>query len=158
MRPPRRLGQTEEINETSSVDTQQLFRVCAGRIACTVARMALQKISRRVERTLNRRIRRWHASQVFAASARLDLPTFRLRSAQSRLTRLSTRRQSFLWQAINKTLLIFSGGLRLGAQTFALTKALSGHREEQLLTWTTMAAESLILLPHISSFAPDSGE
>ena len=140
------------------MDTQQLFRVCAGRIACTIATMALQNISGRVNRTLNRRIRRWQASQVFAASARLDLPTFRLRSAQSRLTRLSTRRQSFLWQAINKTLLIFSGGLRLGAQTFALTKALSGHREEQLLTWTTMGAESLVLFPYFFNFRRNTGE
>ena len=152
------LWQTEEISQTSLVDTKELIFVCTGRIACTIASMALQKISWRAERILNRRIRRWQATEVLAAYARLDVPTSSLRAAQGRLQGLSLGNHSFLWQVVSMTVSLFSTGLRLGAQTVALTNALSGHSEEQLLTWTTMGAESLVLFPYFFSFRSNTGE
>ena len=62
-----------------------------------------------------------------------------------------------VWQALQMTIELFSNGVRLVTQTIALIDVLRGHSEERLLTWMTLAAESLTLLPHFGDRV-DTGE
>lgn len=139
----------DDINQTSTVDTQRLFLACAGRIACTIATTVLQHIRRKANVKLDRRIQRWHARRAFEARARLDLPTFTLQTTQSALSGLSGGSHSMVWQALQMAIEMFSNGVRLVTQTMALFDVLQGHGEERSLTWMTLAVESLTLIPRL---------
>ncbi|PIL30024.1 ATP-binding cassette transporter [Ganoderma sinense ZZ0214-1] len=140
----------DDINQTSTVDTQRLFQACAGKIACTIASSVLEQIRRKANVKLDRRIQQWHARRSFEARARLDLPTFSLQSTQTALAGLSSGGHSMIWQGLQMTIGMFTTGVRLVTQTIALIDVLRGHDQERLLTWITLAAESLALLPQLS--------
>ena len=144
-------GQMDHISQTSSVDTQQLFLACAGRIACTIATRVLQHVRQKTELKLERKIRRWHAQRSFEARARLDLPTFSLQTTQAALSMLPTDSYSMMWQALRTTIEMFGHGVRVVTQTAALVDVLRGHGEEQLLTWMTLGVELLTLVPYLKS-------
>ncbi|KAM5536356.1 hypothetical protein V8D89_009954 [Ganoderma adspersum] len=141
----------DDITQTSSVDTQQLFLACAGRVACTIASGVLQHIRQKTELKLERQIRRWHAQRSFEARARLDLPTFSLQTTQATLSMLPTGSYSMMWQALHTTIEMFGHGVRVVTQTVALVDVLRGHGEEQLLTWMTLGVELLTLVPYFDS-------
>lgn len=50
-----------------------------------------------------------------------------------------------VWQALRIAIEMFSNGVRLVTQALALIDVLQGHGDERLLTWMTLAAESLTL-------------
>ena len=135
----------DDINQTSTVDTRRLLQACAGRIACTIASTVLQHIRRKANARLDRRIQRWHSQRSFEARARLDLPTFGLRTTQAAVAGLSNSGRSMVWQALRIAIEMFSNGVRLVTQALALIDVLQGHGDERLLTWMTLAAESLTL-------------
>lgn len=140
----------DDITQTSTVDTRQLFLACAGRIACTIASGVLQQIRENTNAKLERRIRRWHAQRSFEARARLDVPTFSLQTTQAALSMLPTGSYSMMWQALHTTIEMFGHGVRVVSQTLALVDILRGHGEEQYLTWMTLGVEMLTLVPQLN--------
>ena len=148
--------QMEEINKTSKVDTRKLFNAIVGRIACTVISAILNRIKFRASIALDRWIARWYAREAFEATARLDLPTFGLRGAQSRLGTIRGG-HSVLWSSLHRTIEIFSTMLQFGTQTMALANTLRGYEGERLLTWATLAMEAITVYRTMRRHRHESG-
>lgn len=81
--------------DTRTVDKERLVHISAGRIACAIATLLLKLLNARVRDELQQSTRLWHASHVFRAYARLDLPTFETAAVHRQLEDISLPSGSF---------------------------------------------------------------
>ncbi|KAI0638774.1 P-loop containing nucleoside triphosphate hydrolase protein [Trametes polyzona] len=132
--------------DTRTVDKDHLFRICAGRIACTVGMHLVELLRGRVRSNLIWRIRQWVDELIFRARARLDVPTFETSSVQRQLEDVASEFFSgpVIWIVIETV----SGTVRAATQTTAqvlvLAQALSAQRDGYLLAALTMTSQTLV--------------
>ncbi|TBU55005.1 HlyB/MsbA family ABC transporter [Dichomitus squalens] len=139
---------------TRTVDTELLLKICAGRIACTIANMVLGELHRCAQKTLNARIRRWFAMRAFEANARLDVPTFNLPSVQGQLAAASGGSyHSVVWQTMQMGMEIASTAPRLGSQVYALLRALRTDSDGRVMMLVTLLVETVSMLRDLSIFS-----
>ncbi|KAI0757787.1 HlyB/MsbA family ABC transporter [Daedaleopsis nitida] len=137
--------------ETRTVDTRYLLSICAGRIACTVATIALSKVRLRAEKKLSSRIRRWFALRSFRAYARLDVPTFGSTPVQQQLAASADEfsGNTVVWDSVRMVADIVSSCAELGANCYMLLRALSGQKDGRALALVMTLYEALPTLSSI---------
>ncbi|KAI0716185.1 P-loop containing nucleoside triphosphate hydrolase protein [Cerioporus squamosus] len=141
--------------ETRTIDTHQLLLICAGRLACTFARLVLYNTLTKAENTLNARIRRWFSLHQFRACARLDLPTYGRTEVRSQLAASSDDYygRTVVWQTLKMAMEIVSTTAQLVAESFVLVNALRGQTDGLLLAGVTMISETVPLLSQFDVFS-----
>ena len=145
--------------EQRTVDTRKLLRICAGRFACTIVAMILQKIASSAERKVNTRIRRWFALRAFQAYVRLDVPTFSRLAVQSQLSATTEdfTGRTVIWETLRMVTDVVSKCATLTAQGFVLFNALRGQKDGRLLALTTLASEVLPFMTNMMAFRQTIG-
>ena len=136
----------EHAVETGNVDPKQLILACAGRISCTFAATAIQKIIADAQKKINTRIQRSNAVHAFAFQAQLDVPT----SERPEIMQIG-RALSFseftgvtaLWGAVHEVLSIFSSGIQLSGQCVVLLSLLKGQRRAMLVAMLPLLPQLL---------------
>ena len=126
----------EHAVETGNVDPKQLILACAGRIACTFAATAIQKIIAEAQKKINTRIQRSNAVHAFAFQAQLDVPTSErpdIMQISHALSFSEFTGVTALWGAVHEVFSIFSSGVRLSGQCVVLLSLLRGQRRAMLV-------------------------
>ena len=136
-----------------------IVRICAGRMACTFATVALGEIKSHIQTTLSRRIKRQSAMHLFIASARLDVPTYDRADVQQGLQDIGwDPDQSALWGTLKSATQIVATVVRVGAQAYALFNVLRGQPDVRWMAATTLLVETLPLLTNHMVFRDSGGE
>ncbi|KAI1785736.1 HlyB/MsbA family ABC transporter [Ganoderma leucocontextum] len=147
---------TQVAIDTRTVDKSRLFRVCIGRVLCSVVSVLLARAAQRVETPLNARIRRWYALHSFRARARLDLPTSSQSAVQRQLSDASDNLwgQTVVWQTLELVTDIVSAAAQLLASVVVLFQVLgaSGQSDGAVLAGLTLFAETFCWLSQVSVF------
>lgn len=134
--------------QTRSVHARRLLRICAARIACTVAKLALGRVRTRAENTLNSRISRFFKLHTFRAFARVDVPTFADRSVREQLHEAASDHsdRTVVFSMFRLVTQIVSGSVQLGTEMYVLLNALKDQKHGQLLALVTLVVESIAYL------------
>ena len=150
----------ETVIETRTIDTQHLLLICAGRLSCTLAQIALKNLEIKAENTLSARIRRQFSQHHFRAYARLDLPTYARTDVQSALEASTDDYfgRTVVWQTLRRTMEVVRAAAQLAAEAVVLVDVLKGQRDGLLLAGVTMVAETVPLLTHLEIFSVATGE
>ena len=146
--------------ETRTVDKDELFRICASRIACDVAIHILSVISTHVIRhPLQSRILRWYDVRLFQARARLDVPTYETTNVQRQLDDASSINygQSVAFQTLQMAVRITRTLAQLGAQVLVLLRVLSGQPDGILLAVLTITSQTVHWISAMKLFEPSRG-
>ncbi|CDO69837.1 hypothetical protein BN946_scf184803.g35 [Trametes cinnabarina] len=129
--------------DTRTVDKDLLFRICLGRIACSVGRRLLNYTRQELRLPLSRRLKQQYTVYLFHARARLDLPTFEDPMVQRQLEEASSTSGSIAWDTLTMASGIISTALQVVSQISVLAKVLGAHDDGLLLavlsfasTWT----------------------
>ena len=151
--------QTQVAIDTRTVDKARLFKICAGRIGCSLAEMVLYRIRKRVETPLNARIRRWYALHSFHARARLDLPTYAQSSVQRQVSDASDNMwgQTVVWQTLELATDIVSAATQLIASSAVLFQVLKDQPDGAVLATLTLFGETYYWLSQFRAFRTARG-
>ncbi len=145
--------------DTRTVEKDDLFRICAGRIICGLAVRLMYAVETWTRRPLTARIKRYYSVELFHARARLDLPTYESTSIQRQLDEASqdTFNRTVAWETLDTVLIISRAGMQLVAQTFVLWEVLREQRDGVLLAFLTLSSQGTYWLSSIGSFQPARG-
>ncbi|KAI0716195.1 P-loop containing nucleoside triphosphate hydrolase protein, partial [Cerioporus squamosus] len=109
--------------ETRQVDADQLFRICAGRVGCSVARRLLNHALNEIKGPLSRRLKAQYSLHIFRARARLDLPTYEDPLVQRQLDEASSTSGSIAYDSV----------MMAGNIVSVVAQVLGGQRDGLLL-------------------------
>ncbi|EJF56134.1 HlyB/MsbA family ABC transporter [Dichomitus squalens LYAD-421 SS1] len=145
---------TQVAIDTRTVDKARLFKICAGRIACSVVGIILYRVRRRVGNPLNARIRRWYALHSFHSRARLDLPTYAQPAVQRQVGDASDNMwgQTVVWQTLELATDIVSAATQLAASSAVLFQVLKDHQDGSVLALLTLFGETYYWLSQFNTF------
>ena len=146
--------------DTRTVDKEDLFRICAGRILSSLASRLMMALETWTRRPLTSRIRRHYSGHLFRARARLDLPTYESTSVQRQLDEASQEffGRTVAWETLEKALVIVRTGMQLTAQTLVLWRVLRDQRDGVLLAFLTLSSQGAYWISTIGSFEPARGK
>jgi hypothetical protein len=129
------MGKVQTAVDERKVNTNMLFQIAAGRLACSLVARILRYSKKRVSVPLNSRIKQYYSVHIFHAMARLDVPTFDDDAVQRQLEQsLSPNsRSSIAWDTVVMAIQIYSTALQLISQVSVLAGVLRGQRDGFLL-------------------------
>ncbi|KAI0656859.1 P-loop containing nucleoside triphosphate hydrolase protein [Cubamyces menziesii] len=119
--------------DTRTVDKDLLFRVCLGRIACTLGRRLLNYARQELRGPLSRRLKQRYSLHLFHARARLDLPTFEDPLVQRQLEDASSTSGSIAWDTLVMASGIVSTAIQVVSQVSVLARVLGAQQDGMLL-------------------------
>ncbi|KAL7285975.1 hypothetical protein ACG7TL_001090 [Trametes sanguinea] len=119
--------------DTRTVDKDLLFRVCLGRIACTLGRRVLNYSRQELRGPLSRRLKQQYSMHLFYARARLDLPTFEDPMVQRQLEDASSTSGSIAWDTLVMASGIVSTAIQVVSQVSVLARVLGAQQDGVLL-------------------------
>ncbi|KAH9891326.1 P-loop containing nucleoside triphosphate hydrolase protein [Cubamyces lactineus] len=119
--------------DTRTVDKDLLFRVCLGRIACTLGRRLLNYARQELRGPLSRRLKQRYSLHLFHARARLDLPTFEDPLVQRQLEDASSTSGSIAWDTLVMASGIVSTAIQVVSQVSVLARVLGAQQDGVLL-------------------------
>lgn len=128
-------GQLLSIVQTAvderKVNTNILFQIAAGRLACSLVARLLRYGKKRVAVPLNDRIKKYYSVHIFHAMVRLDVPTFDDDAVQQQLEQSFSpnSRSSIAWDTVVMAIQIYSTALQLISQVSVLAGVLRGQRD-----------------------------
>ncbi|KAH9942416.1 P-loop containing nucleoside triphosphate hydrolase protein [Epithele typhae] len=140
--------------ETGHIDTDYLYFLCAGRVACSVASDLLSHLSHRFRESLNLHIQRTFALRTFSAYARLDVPTFERPDVTQRLGgSIAGRmhRSPPIWTPIDTMIGLFGTFTQAGSQLAVLFNALRGRGDSAKAAAAVALAAELMPLAVLRS-------
>lgn len=113
------------------VNTNILFQIAAGRLACSLVARLLRYGKKRVAVPLNDRIKKYYSVHIFHAMVRLDVPTFDDDAVQQQLEQSFSpnSRSSIAWDTVVMAIQIYSTALQLISQVSVLAGVLRGQRD-----------------------------
>ena len=135
--------------ETGDVDPQYIILACAGRIACTLAHTALDRIQTRASDKVNARLIRMQAIQTFCMRAKLDLPTSERWDISQELSSRATSESlgaSSVWTGIQTVFNTASTITHLCAQSYVLYDVLRGQTYGTAMTVLPLILEVVSIL------------
>ncbi|KAJ3931351.1 MAG: P-loop containing nucleoside triphosphate hydrolase protein [Lentinula lateritia] len=121
--------------EQRTVDRQLLFRVASSRVACSIADLILQHMSKRISRPLNARIKQYYTVHMFSVLARLDVPTYDDPLVQRQLEQAfpSNSRQTVIWRTVVGVINMGSTAIMLLSQLSVLSNVLKNQQDGTLI-------------------------
>lgn len=133
--PPEDTIKVQTAIDERKVNTNILFQIAAGRVACSLFTRLLRYCKNQVSVPLNSRIKQYYSVHIFHAMARLDVPTFDDDAVQRQLEQSfsPSSRSSIAWDAIVMTIQIYGTALQLISQVSVLAGVLRGQRDGFLL-------------------------
>ena len=145
--------------DTRTVEKDDLFRICVGRIACSMGARLPWVIKLRTQQPLMARIRRFYSVRLFHARARLDVPTYESTNVQRQLDDASTEilGRTVAWGMLEKAASLVRAGMQLVAQSLVLLQVLRGQRDGLLLAALTMTSQSVSWIKTFNVFQPSRG-
>ncbi|KAI0820613.1 P-loop containing nucleoside triphosphate hydrolase protein [Trametes gibbosa] len=126
--------------DTRTVDKELLFRICVGRIACTLGRRILGHAIQELRGPLSRRLKQQYSLHLFHARARLDLPTFEDPMVQRQLEEASSTSGSIAWDTLVMASGIVSTAIQVISQISVLTQVLGTQQDGALLAILSFSA------------------
>ncbi|KAJ3719796.1 P-loop containing nucleoside triphosphate hydrolase protein [Lentinula raphanica] len=138
-------GQLLEIVGTAvehrTVDKLLLLRVASSRVACSIADLILQHLSKIISRPLNARIKRYYTVHMFHVLARLDVPTYDDPLVQRQLEQAfpTNSRQSVIWRTVVGVIHMGSTTIMLVSQLSVLLNVLRNQRDGSLLAFLSFS-------------------
>ncbi|KAH9855745.1 P-loop containing nucleoside triphosphate hydrolase protein [Lenzites betulinus] len=126
--------------DTRTVDKELLFRICLGRIACTVGRRLLGHATQELRGPLSRRLKQQYSLHLFHARARLDLPTFEDPMVQRQLEDASSTSGSIAWDTLAMASGIVSTAIQVISQVSVLAQVLGTQQDGVLLAILSFSA------------------
>ena len=128
--------------DSRSVDTELLFRVTFGMWVCRILTRLLKYAKSRVTFPLKARLKQHYSVHLFAARARLDVPTFEDPSVQRQLDTAShVNGQSVAWGTFTMLSGLMTTAIKVVSQTSVLARVLHGQRDGPLLAIVSFAPE-----------------
>ena len=144
--------------ETRTVDADALFRICVGRVACSVARRILTHVLSELRGPLARRLKAQYSLHLFRARARLDLPTFEDPLVQRQLEDASSTSGSIAYDTLVMGAGIVSTLVQVVSQVSVLANVLGGQRDGILLALLSFATSMSEWVTRWNVFATEQGE
>ncbi|TFK85037.1 P-loop containing nucleoside triphosphate hydrolase protein [Polyporus arcularius HHB13444] len=119
--------------ETRQVDADKLFRICAGRVGCSITRRLLNHALAEIKGPLSRRLKAQYSLHIFRARARLDLPTYEDPLVQRQLDEASSTSGSIAYDSVMMAGQIVATLLQVVTQVSVVAQVLGGQRDGLLL-------------------------
>ena len=126
--------------DTRTVDADALFKICVGRLVCSVAQRVCSWAQNEIRGPLFRRLKAQSSLHLFRARARLDLPTFEDPLVQRQLDEASSASGSIAYDSIVMGTSIISTLLQVVSQVSVLAQVLGEQRDGALLAMLSFAA------------------
>ncbi|KAI8983177.1 P-loop containing nucleoside triphosphate hydrolase protein [Trametes punicea] len=126
--------------DTRTVDKDILFRICLGRIACTIGQRLLSHARQELRQPLSRRLKQQYSLHLFQARARLDLPTFEDPLVRRQLEEASSTSGSIAWDTLVMASGIASTAIQVVSQVSVLARVLGAQQDGVLLAILSFSA------------------
>ncbi|KIY65074.1 P-loop containing nucleoside triphosphate hydrolase protein [Cylindrobasidium torrendii FP15055 ss-10] len=138
------------------VDRDHLFKIAAGRLACSLALQVFNLLEAQIRPILGNCIRRHYSVYMFRETARLDVPTFNDSVVQDRLQKAASggRRSSVAWDAIYSIFGGFVSITSLVTRTFVLVRVVRGQPDGPLLALVACIPHFIQVWPIRDSLFP----
>ena len=147
--------------DTRTVDKDRLFRICVGRISCSVVGHLISTLNTHVvQQPLKTRIRRWYDVRLFRARARLDVPTYETTSVQRQLDEVSASGafgRGLAQETIEMIVNTLRAMIQICTQVLVLMNVLGNQRDGMLLAGLTLSSQTVHWMSALRVFEPARG-